>query len=39
MAAVELSSVHKHYGATHVVKGLSLSVGSGELVALLLGNT
>ncbi len=35
MAAVELSSVHKHYGATHVVKGLSLSVGSGELVALL----
>lgn len=35
MAAVELEQVHKAYGATQVVKGISLAIKSGELVALL----
>lgn len=35
MAAVELTSLRKSYGATPVVKDLSLSIGSGEMVALL----
>ena len=35
MAAVELHDVHKAYGATAVVKGVSLAIASGELVALL----
>ncbi|MCC6334617.1 MAG: ABC transporter ATP-binding protein [Myxococcales bacterium] len=35
MASVQLTDVHKAYGATQVVKGVSLSIASGELVALL----
>ncbi|MEW5737738.1 MAG: ABC transporter ATP-binding protein [Myxococcota bacterium] len=35
MASVELADVHKAYGATQVVKGVSLSIATGELVALL----
>ena len=35
MAAVELTSLRKSYGTTPVVKDLSLSIGSGEMVALL----
>ncbi|GMU63104.1 MAG: ABC transporter ATP-binding protein [Myxococcaceae bacterium] len=35
MAAVQLTDVHKAYGATPVVKGVSLSIAGGELVALL----
>ncbi len=35
MAAVELQGIFKRYGTTPVVKGLSLSIASGELVALL----
>jgi iron(III) transport system ATP-binding protein len=35
MAAVELADVHKAYGTTPVVRGVSLSIASGELVALL----
>ncbi len=35
MAFVELTALEKSYGATPVVKQLSLSVASGELVALL----
>lgn len=35
MATVELEQVHKAYGATQVVKGISLAIKSGELVALL----
>lgn len=34
-AAVELESIVKSFGATQVVKSLSLSIGQGELVALL----
>jgi len=32
MAGVELSGVHKAYGATAVVKGISLSIASGEFI-------
>lgn len=35
MATVDLQDVHKAYGATQVVKGVSLAIKSGELVALL----
>lgn len=35
MAAVELIDVHKTYGSTKVVKGISLSLASGEFIALL----
>ena len=35
MAAVELTGLRKSYGSTPVVKELSLSIASGELVALL----
>ena len=35
MAGVELRSVHKAYGATKVVKGISLSIASGEFISLL----
>lgn len=35
MAAVELVSVHKAYGQNPVVKGISLSIASGELISLL----
>jgi ABC-type Fe3+/spermidine/putrescine transport system ATPase subunit len=35
MATVELSGVQKRYGETPVVKGLSLTVASGEFVSLL----
>src|SRR4051794_6470923 len=32
---VSLENIHKSYGKTPVVKGLSLSVGRGEMLALL----
>src|SRR4028119_1048512 len=35
MAPVQLDSVHKSYGATPAVAGASLTVLSGEVVALL----
>jgi ABC-type Fe3+/spermidine/putrescine transport system ATPase subunit len=35
MASVELERVHKAYGTTQVVRGVSMSVQSGELIALL----
>ena len=35
MAGVELSGVHKAYGVTAVVKGISLSIASGEFISLL----
>jgi iron(III) transport system ATP-binding protein len=35
MAAVELQDVHKAYGATTVVKGLSLDIERGEFLSLL----
>ena len=37
MAAVELARVHKHYGATQVVKGLSLTIGQRASFVALLG--
>ena len=35
MAGVELKEVHKAYGTTAVVKGVSLSIASGEFISLL----
>ncbi|MFZ5469903.1 MAG: ABC transporter ATP-binding protein [Myxococcota bacterium] len=35
MAGIELSAIEKSYGATRVVKGLSLTIGAGELLSLL----
>ncbi len=35
MASVELRNVHKAYGATSVVKGVSFSLASGEFISLL----
>ncbi len=35
MATVELAALHKAYGSTAVVKGVSLSIASGEFLALL----
>jgi iron(III) transport system ATP-binding protein len=35
MAAVTLDSVHKTYGSTPVVRGISLEIASGEFIALL----
>ncbi|MDO6418663.1 ABC transporter ATP-binding protein [Amphritea sp. 2_MG-2023] len=32
---LELNNVHSYYGKSHVLEGLSLEVGSGELVTLL----
>ncbi len=34
-AVAELSDVHKRYGATEALRGVSLTVGEGEIVALL----
>ncbi len=38
MALLELSGVHVHYGMIEAVKGISLSVGDGEIVTLIGGN-
>ncbi len=35
MAAVELAGLHKSWGATKVVNGVSLSIASGEFISLL----
>jgi branched-chain amino acid transport system ATP-binding protein len=35
MSLLELSAVHAHYGHAHVLHGISLSVHTGEVVALL----
>jgi iron(III) transport system ATP-binding protein len=35
MATLELRSVVKSYGATHVVRGISMSVASGEFISFL----
>ncbi len=35
MAGVELTQVHKAYGTTAVVKGISLTIASGEFISLL----
>jgi polar amino acid transport system ATP-binding protein len=34
-AVVEARAVHKHFGATHVLKGVDLSVGKGEVVVII----
>jgi ABC-2 type transport system ATP-binding protein len=36
--AIELSEVHKHFGATHALRGVSLRVPRGEILALLGAN-
>ncbi len=38
MAMLELSGVHVHYGAVHALKGITLSVDSGEIVTLIGSN-
>ena len=35
MASLELRSVVKSYGATHVVRGISMSIASGEFISFL----
>lgn len=35
MHAIEIESVHKHYGSLHALKGLSFTVEQGEFFALL----
>ncbi|MEW5890819.1 MAG: ABC transporter ATP-binding protein, partial [Pseudomonadota bacterium] len=35
MSLLELRDVHTHYGFAHVLQGVSLTVGEGEVVALL----
>ena len=32
-SAVELHGIHKHFGHVHAVKGVDLTVASGEIVA------
>jgi polar amino acid transport system ATP-binding protein len=34
-AVVEARAVHKHFGATHVLKGVDLSVSKGEVVVII----
>src|SRR4029077_11374676 len=38
MALLELADIHVHYGMIEAVKGISLSVGDGEIVTLIGGN-
>ena len=33
--AVDVQSVHKHFGPVHAVRGIALTVGSGEVMAFL----
>lgn len=35
MSTVELTNIHKSWGTTQVVKGISLSIASGEFISLL----
>ena len=35
MAAIELQQLHKHFGATHTLKGIDLQVADGELVVFV----
>ena len=32
---LEVRDLHSHYGKSHVIQGVSLNVGAGELVTLL----
>src|SRR5262249_48175250 len=34
-AILEIEDLHSYYGASHVVQGISLSVGTGEAVGLM----
>ena len=38
MALLELNDIHVHYGMIEAVKGISLTVGDGEIVTLIGGN-
>ena len=35
---LEIKDLHVHYGAIHALKGISLTVGDGELVSLIGAN-
>ena len=35
MAAVGIASVHKHFGATHVIRGVDVSIADGEFCVLV----
>ena len=32
---IEIKGLHKHYGPLHVLKGIDLSVGTGEVVCII----
>ena len=34
-AVLELDAIHTYYDKSHILKGVSMTVGEGELVALL----
>ncbi len=35
MAAVDIASVHKHFGSTHVIRGVDVSIADGEFCVLV----
>jgi multiple sugar transport system ATP-binding protein len=35
MASVEIRDVHKHFGSTHVIRGVSVSIADGEFAVLV----
>jgi len=35
MALLELEDVHTYYGEAHILQGVSLTVGEGEVVSLI----
>src|SRR6187401_269053 len=35
MAAVGIASVHKHFGATHVIRGVDVAIADGEFCVLV----
>jgi branched-chain amino acid transport system ATP-binding protein len=38
MAMLEVENIHSYYGNIHALKGISLTVDKGEIVALIGGN-
>ena len=35
MAAVAIRSVHKHFGSTHVIRGVDVDIADGEFCVLV----
>ena len=35
MAAVHIRNVHKHFGRTHVIRGVDIDIADGEFVVLV----